>query len=52
MGKGTRYMLGYTAAGRYLFAIYMIKSKGVARVVTSMDMDEKTRKLCKRMGKG
>jgi uncharacterized DUF497 family protein len=49
--KGTRYMLGYTAAGRYLFTVYVIKSKGIARVITSMDMDEKTRKLYKSRGK-
>jgi uncharacterized DUF497 family protein len=49
--RGTRYMLGYTAAGRYLFIVYAIKSKGIARVITSMDMDEKTRKLYKRRGK-
>ena len=49
--KGTRYILGYTAAGRYLFTIYVIKSKGIARVITSMDMDEKTRKLYKRRSK-
>jgi len=49
--KGTRYMLGYTAAGRYLFTVYVIKSKGIAIVITSMDMDEKTRKLYKSRGK-
>jgi uncharacterized DUF497 family protein len=49
--KGTRYMLGYTIAGRYLFTVYVIKSKGIARVITSMDMDEKTRKLYKNRGK-
>jgi uncharacterized protein len=49
--KGTRYMLGYTAAGRYLFTVYVIKSKGIATVITSMDMDEKTRKLYKSRGK-
>lgn len=48
---GTRYMLGYTAAGRYLFTVYVIKGKGVARVITSMDMDQKTRKLYMRRGK-
>ncbi|MEA3360833.1 MAG: BrnT family toxin [Thermodesulfobacteriota bacterium] len=46
--KGTRYMLGYTFAGRYLFVVYILKDKGVARVITSMDMDEKTRKLYKK----
>lgn len=43
--KGTRYMLGHTIAGRYLFVVYFLKSKGIARVITAMDMDEKTRKL-------
>ena len=49
--EGTRYMLGYTVAGRYLFAVYVLKSKGIARVITAIDMDEKTRKLYKRRGK-
>jgi uncharacterized DUF497 family protein len=43
--KGTRYMLGHTIAGRYLFVVYILKSKGIVRVITAMDMDEKTRKL-------
>ena len=38
--KGTRYMLGYTVAGRYLFVVYVLKGKGIARVITSMAMDE------------
>ena len=46
--KGTRYMLGYTVAGRYLFVVYVLKGKGIARVVTSMDMDDKTKKLYKK----
>jgi len=49
--KGTRYMLGYTVAGRYLFIVYVLRGKGIARVITAMDMDEKTRKLYKRRGK-
>ena len=49
--KGTRYMLGYTVAGRYLFVVYVLKSKGIAKVTTSMDMDDKTRKLYKKRGK-
>ena len=48
---GTRYMLGYTVAGRYLFVVYVLKSKGIARVITAIDMDEKTRKLYKRRGR-
>jgi len=46
--KGTRFMLGYTIAGRYLFVVYVLKAKGIARVITSMDMDEKTKKLYKK----
>ena len=42
---GTRYMLGYTISGRYLFVVYALKEKRIARVVTAMDMDEKTRRL-------
>jgi uncharacterized DUF497 family protein len=49
--EGTRYMLGYTVAGRYLFTVYTLTSKGVARVITAMDMDEKTRKLYRKRGK-
>jgi uncharacterized DUF497 family protein len=43
--KGTRYMLGYTLAGRYLFVVYILKRSGIARVITAMDMDKKTRNL-------
>jgi uncharacterized DUF497 family protein len=46
--KGTRYVLGHTIAGRYLFVVYTLKSKGIARVITAMDMDEKTKKLYRR----
>jgi len=46
--KGTRYMLGYTVAGRYLFVVYVLKGKGIARVITSMNMDDKTKKLYKK----
>jgi uncharacterized DUF497 family protein len=49
--KRTRYMLGYTVAGRYLFTVYTLKDKGVAKVVTSMDMDDKTRRLYIKRGK-
>lgn len=49
--KGTRYMLGFTVAGRYLFTVYTLKNNGIAKVITSMDMDEKTRKLYKKRGK-
>ena len=49
--KGTRYMLGFTIGGRYLFVVYRLKSKGFARVITAMDMDQKTRKLYKKRGK-
>ena len=49
--EGTRYLLGYTVAGRYLFVVYALKGKGKARAITAMDMDDKTRKLYKRRGK-
>lgn len=49
--KRTRYMLGYTVAGRYLFTVYTLKDKGVAKVITSMDMDDKTRRLYRKRGK-
>ena len=49
--KGTRYMLGYTIGGRYLFIVYSLKNKGIERVITAMDMDEKTKKLYKKRGK-
>jgi uncharacterized DUF497 family protein len=49
--KGTRYMLGYTVAGRYLFTVYILEKKGIAKVITSMDMDNKTRKLYIKRGK-
>jgi len=51
-GRGeTRYMLGYTVGGRHLFVVHVLKGKGMAKVITAMDMDEKTRKLYKRRGK-
>ncbi len=50
--KDTRYMLGYTIAGRYLFVVYKLKDKATARVITAMDMDYKTRKLYRKRGKG
>jgi len=49
--KGTRYMLGYTVSGRYLFIVYVLMGKGTARVITAMDIDEKTKKLYKKRGK-
>ena len=49
--KRTRYMLGYTVAGRYLFTVYTLKDKGIAKVITSMDMDDKTRRLYRKRGK-
>jgi len=44
-------MLGYTVTGRHLFIVYVLKDKGIARVITAMDMDEKTRTLYKKRGK-
>jgi len=49
--KGTRYMLGYSVAGRYLFMVYVLKGKGTARVITAMGMDEKTRRMYKKRSK-
>ena len=49
--KGTRYMLGFTISGRYLFVGYVLKRKGVARTITAMDMDSKARKLYKKRRK-
>lgn len=49
--SGTRYMLGFTAGGRYIFTVYALKSKGIARVITAMDMDETTKKLYKKRAK-
>ena len=48
---GTRYMLGYTVSGRYLFIVYILKRKRIGRVVTAMDMDEKTRTLYRKRRK-
>ncbi len=45
-------MLGYTIAGRYLFVVYILRTNGVAGVVTAMDMDDKTRKLYRKRRKG
>jgi uncharacterized protein len=50
--KDTRYLLGYTIAGRYLFVVYVLKGKGVVRVITAMDMDNKTKKLYKKRKRG
>ena len=49
--KDTRYMLGYTIAGRYLFVVFFLKAKGIARVITAIDMDDKTRRLYRKRGK-
>jgi uncharacterized DUF497 family protein len=38
----------YPVDGRFLFVVYVLKGKGVARVITAMDMDDKTRKLYKK----
>jgi hypothetical protein len=35
-------------AGRYLFVVYVPKRKGIVRVITSMDMDDKTKRLYKK----
>ena len=49
--KKSRYMLGYTIAGRYLFIVYVLRHKGTARVITAMDMDQKTKRLYRKRGK-
>ncbi|SPD74515.1 conserved hypothetical protein [uncultured Desulfobacterium sp.] len=46
--KGTRYLLGHTIAGRYLFIVYVLKVKGLVRVITAMDMDDKIKRLYKK----
>lgn len=44
-----RYLYGQTVSGRYLFTVFIMKGKGIAKAITSRDMDEKERKLyCKR----
>jgi hypothetical protein len=35
----------------HLFIVYVLRGKGTARVITAMDMDEKTKKLYKKRGK-
>ncbi|TAN41961.1 MAG: BrnT family toxin [Nitrospirae bacterium] len=49
--SGTRYMLGYTIGGRYLFVVYALKGKGTVRVITAMDMDDKIKRLYKKRSK-
>jgi uncharacterized DUF497 family protein len=39
-----RYLYGYTASGRYLFTVYVVKERGLALVVTSRDMNEQEKK--------
>ncbi len=40
--KGTRYMIGYTVAGRYLFVVYVLKGKGAE---SEKGRGQKARKL-------
>lgn len=40
-----RYLYGQTVGGRYLFVVYVLRSKAVAYVVTSRNMDEREQKL-------
>ncbi len=44
----TKYCLGQTDEGRYLFMVYLKKEKGKIRVISARDMSEKERKLYKR----
>jgi hypothetical protein len=46
-----RFQPGYTVGGKYFFVVYVLKDKGRARVLTKMDMDEKTLRLYKRRNK-
>jgi len=48
---GTRYLLGYTIGGRYLFVVYSLKGRGSARVITAMEMDYATRRQYRKRGK-
>ena len=41
-------MLGQTAAGRYLLVIFAYLGRGLARVITARDMDEKERAIYRR----
>ena len=43
--KGTRYMLGFTIGGRYLFVAYVLKSNGIARVITSIGLGSNRPKI-------
>jgi hypothetical protein len=46
--QGIYLVLGQTDAGRYLFAAVRDFGRGVGRVITARDMDDKERNLFKR----
>jgi hypothetical protein len=41
-------MLGQTVAGRYLLVVFAYLGRGLARVITARDMDEKERAIYRR----
>lgn len=47
-GRISLYVLGQTAAGRYLFIVLSPRGQGRARCVTAMEMDEKARRYYER----
>ncbi len=46
-----RYLYGKTIGGRYLFVVYILTQRGLAKVITSRDMDDRERKLFLKRGK-
>ena len=42
-------ILGQTLSGRYLFVVIALRRKGVAYVVTARDMDNKEKKLYRKL---
>ncbi len=48
---GRRYLYGKTTGGRYLFVVYVLVGREIAKVITARDMDSKERKLYLKRGK-
>lgn len=46
--RGTHYLLGQTAAGRYLFVVLSNRGKGKFKVVTAREMNAKEKRLFRR----
>ncbi|MFQ6039895.1 MAG: BrnT family toxin [Candidatus Poribacteria bacterium] len=47
--QGKRYTaLGRTYSGRYLFAVYRLRGKGIAEIRTARDMTQRERRLYER----